>query len=94
MQPFSLQKKRPGELFYADLGDLQNPGIPTVSISPQPLSAIKRADPYERTDYAEITQFLQGNATFPPNDGNGDTEMNPERPGTKKSQGKDKETPI
>ena len=94
IQPLSLQEKRPGELLYADLDDFQNRGMPTVSISPQPLPAIKKADPYERTNYADITQFLKGNATFPPNDGNGDTEMKPERPGKKKIEGKDKETPI
>ena len=94
IQPFSLQEKKPGELLYADLGDFKNPGMPTVSTSQQPLPAIKKADPYERTDYADITQFLKGNATFPPSDGNGDTEMKPERPSKKKIQGKDKETPI
>ena len=94
IQPFSLQEKKPGELLYADLGDFQNPSMPTVSTSPQPLPAMKKADPYERTDYADITQFLKGNATSPPSDGNGDTEMKPERPSKKMVQGKDKETPI
>ena len=94
IQPFSLQEKKPGELLYADLGDFQNPSMPAVSISPQPLPAIKKADPYERTDYADITQFLKGNATLPPNDGNGDTEMKPKRPSKNKMQGNDKETPI
>ncbi|XP_067030249.1 uncharacterized protein [Acropora muricata] len=88
------KEKKPGELLYADLGDFQNPGMPTVSVSPQPLPAIKKADPYERTDYADITQFLKGNATLPPNDGNGDTEMKPKRPSKNKIQGNDKETPI
>ena len=89
-----MQEKKPGELFYADLGDFQNAGMPTVAISQQPLSMIKKADPYERTNYADITQFLKGNATFPPNDGNGVTEMKPKRPSKKKIQGKDNETPI
>ncbi|XP_015747811.1 PREDICTED: uncharacterized protein LOC107327578 [Acropora digitifera] len=89
------KEKKPGELLYADLGDFQNPSMPAVSISPQPLPAIRKADPYERTDYADITQFLKGNATLPPNDGNGDTEMKPKRPSKKKEiQGNDKETPI
>ena len=94
VQPLSLQEKKPGELLYADLGDFQNPGMPTVCISPQPLPAIKKADPYERTDYADITQFLKGNATLPPHDGNGDTEMKPKRPSKRNVQGNDKETPI
>ena len=51
---------------------------------------IKKADPYERTDYADITQFHKGT----PNDDNGDTEMKPKRPSKKKIQGKDNETPI
>ena len=68
--------------------------MPTVSISPQPLPAIKKADPYERTDYADITQFLKGNTTSPPNDGSRDTEMKPKRPSKKEIQGNDKETPI
>ncbi|XP_067052060.1 uncharacterized protein [Acropora muricata] len=88
------KEKKLGELLYADLGDFQNPAMPTVCISPQPLPAIKKADPYERTDYADITQFLKGNATLPPNDGNGDTEMKPKRPSKKNIQGNDKETPI
>ena len=65
-----------------------------VSISPQPLPAIKRPEAYERTDYADIAQFLKGNATLPQNDGNEDTEMKPKRPSKKKIQGKDNETPI
>ncbi|XP_074634709.1 uncharacterized protein LOC141893220 isoform X2 [Acropora palmata] len=88
------KEKKPGELLYADLGDFQNPSMPAVSISPQSLPAIKKADPYERTDYADITQFLKGNTTLPPNDGNGDTEMKPKRPSKNKIQGNDKETPI
>ena len=88
------QAKKPGELLYTDMGDFQNPGMPTVSISPQPLFAIKKADPYERTDYADITQFLEGNATLPPNHGNWDMEMKPNRPSKKKIQGKDIEMPV
>ena len=94
IQPFSSQEKKPGELLDADLGDFQNPSMPAVSISPQPLPAIKKADPYERTDSAVITQFLKGNAILPPNDGNEDTEMKPKRPSKKEIQGNDKETPI
>ncbi|XP_015749564.1 PREDICTED: uncharacterized protein LOC107329387 isoform X2 [Acropora digitifera] len=88
------KEKKPGEVLYADLGDFQNPSMPAVSISPQPLPAVKKADPYERTDYADITQFLKGNTTLPPNDGNGDTEMKPKRPSKRNIQGNDNETPI
>ena len=89
-----LQEKKPGELLYSDMGDFQKPGMPTVSVSPQRLSAIKKADPCERTDYADIAQFLEGNATLPPNHGNGDMEMKPNRPGKKKIRGKDIEMPV
>ena len=91
---FFLQARKPGELLYADLGDFQNPGMSPVSISPQPLPAIKIPEPYERTDYADITQFHKGNAKLPQNDGNEDTEMKPKRPSKKKIQGNDNETPI
>ena len=89
-----MQAKIPGELLYADLGDFQNPGMSTVSVTAQPLPAIKKPEAYERTDYADIAQFLQGNSTLPQNDGNEETEMKPERPSKKKIQGKDNETPI
>ena len=66
----------------------------TVSISPQPLPAIKIPEAYERTDYADIAQFLKGNAALPQNDVTEDTEMKPKLPSKKKVQGKDNETPI
>ncbi|XP_067016174.1 uncharacterized protein [Acropora muricata] len=47
------KEKKPGELLYAGLGDFHNPGMPTVSISPQPLP-----DPHERTDHAKIPDSL------------------------------------
>ncbi|XP_044180352.1 uncharacterized protein LOC114972267 isoform X2 [Acropora millepora] len=47
------KEKKPGELLYVGLDDFQNPGMPTVSISPQPLP-----DPHEWTDYAVITNSL------------------------------------
>ncbi|KAK2549888.1 Hemicentin-1, partial [Acropora cervicornis] len=86
--------KIPGELLYADLGDFQNRAMSTVSISPQPLPAIKKPEAYERTDYADIAQFLKGNTTSPQNDSNEDTEWKPERPSKKKIRGKDDETQI
>ena len=89
-----MQAKIPGELLYADLGDFQNRAVSTVSISPQALPAIKKPKAYERTDYADIAQFLKGNTTSPQNDGNEDTERKPERPSKRKIQGKDNETPI
>ncbi|XP_067030284.1 uncharacterized protein [Acropora muricata] len=88
------KENKPGEVLYADLGDFQNPSMPAVSISPQPLPATKKANPYERTDYADITQFLKGNAILPPNDGNGDTEMKPKRSSKRNIQGNDNEIPI
>lgn len=69
------------------MGDFQNLGMATVSISPQPLPAIKEAYPYERMDYADITFFPEGNATLPPNDGNGDgneTETSKQKQGSRK----------
>lgn len=81
---FFLQARKPGELLYADLGHFQNQGMSPVSISPQPLPAIKIPEPYERTDCADITQFHKGNAKFPQNDGNEDTEMKTKRPSKKK----------
>lgn len=86
--------KIPGELLYADLGDFQNRAMSTVSISPQPLPAIKKPEAYQRTDYADIAQFLKGNTTSPQNDSNEDTEWKPERPSKKKIRGKDDETQI
>ncbi|KAK2557523.1 hypothetical protein P5673_020270 [Acropora cervicornis] len=53
------KEKKPGELLYAGLGDFENPGMPTVFISPQPLPSIKKADPHERTDYEDIPNSLE-----------------------------------
>ena len=69
--------KAPGEVLYADLDDfkpVQAPSMPTVSTSPEPLAPIKRPTPYEGTEYADITQFLKGNATLPEGQS---TEMQP-----------------
>ncbi|XP_015774925.1 PREDICTED: neural cell adhesion molecule 2-like [Acropora digitifera] len=52
------KEKKPGELLYAGLADFQNPGMPTVCISPQPVPSIKKADPQERTDYQDIPNSL------------------------------------
>ena len=65
-----LQITKPPVPLYANAGDFQNPDISTVSISPQPLPAIKEAYPYERMDYADITYLPKGNARLPPDDGN------------------------
>ncbi|XP_029186734.2 uncharacterized protein LOC114954356 [Acropora millepora] len=68
-------------------GYFQNPGIATVSISPQPLPAIKEAYPYERMDYADITYLPKGNATLPPDDGNGggnETETSKQKQGSRR----------
>ena len=67
--------KAPGEVLYADLGDFQPvQPLPTVATSPEPLAPIKRPTPYEGTEYADITQFLKGNATLPEGQS---TEMQP-----------------
>ena len=67
--------KAPGEVLYADLGDFQPvQPLPTVSTSPEPLGPLKRPTPYQGTEYADITQFLKGNATLPEGQS---TEMQP-----------------
>ena len=43
------------------MGDLQNPGMATVSISPQ--RSTEGAYPYEMMDYADITYFLKVHMT-------------------------------
>ncbi|XP_015772432.1 PREDICTED: uncharacterized protein LOC107350706 [Acropora digitifera] len=78
---------KPPVPLYANAGDFQKPGIATVSISPQPLPAIKEAYPYERMDYADITYLPKGNATLPPNDRNGDgneTETSKQKQGSRR----------
>ena len=62
-----MQKKaNPGEVLYADLGDFnQMREMPKVSTSPQPLPPIKKPTAYVETQYADITQFLKGDATLP-----------------------------
>ena len=60
------QKPKPGEVLYADLGDFhQMQELPKVSTSPQALPPIKKPVPYAETQYADITQFLKGDATLP-----------------------------
>ena len=39
--------------------------LPAVSTSPQALPPIKKPTPYGETQYADITQFLKGDATLP-----------------------------
>ncbi|XP_067018977.1 uncharacterized protein [Acropora muricata] len=78
---------KPPVPLYANAGYFQNPGIATVSISPQPLPAIKEAYPYERMDYADITYLPKGNATLPPDDGNGggnETETSKQKQGSRR----------
>ena len=82
-----LQITKPPVPLYANAGDFQNPDIATVSISPQPLPAIKEAYPYERMDYADITYLPKGNATLPPDDGNGggnETETSKQKQGSRR----------
>ncbi|XP_015772455.1 PREDICTED: uncharacterized protein LOC107350732 isoform X2 [Acropora digitifera] len=78
---------KPPVPLYANAGDFQNPDISTVSISPQPLPAIKEAYPYERMDYADIIYFPKGNVTLPPDDGNGggnETETSKQKQGSRR----------
>ena len=70
------QKRKPGEdTLYADLGDFNGASqMPTVATSPKAqaqLPPIKRPEPYEGTQYADITQFLKGDATFTEDDKQG-----------------------
>jgi len=61
-----LQKAKPGEVLYADLGDFhQMQELPNVSTSPNALPPIKKPAPYVETQYADITQFLKGDVTLP-----------------------------
>ncbi|XP_068685507.1 hemicentin-2-like [Montipora foliosa] len=59
------KEKKPGEIFYADLGEFQKQEMPKVATSPPTLPPLKTAPSYEKTDYAEITQFLRKEATLP-----------------------------
>ena len=82
-----LQITKPPVPLYANAGDFQNPGIATVSISPQPLPGIKEAYPYERMDHADITYLPKGNAKLPPDDDNGggnETETSKKKQGSKR----------
>ena len=73
-------------MIYADLEDINGPRpMPTVSTSPQPQAPIKRPEPYENTPYADITQFLKGDATLPQSDSNQGTELQPQ--GASKDEG-------
>ena len=62
-------------MLYADLGDFSGASqMPTVATSPKAqaqLPPIKRPEPYEGTQYADITQFLKGDATLPIDDKQG-----------------------
>ena len=69
------QKPKPGEMFYADLGDFKPREMPAVSTSPEPLPPIKRPPAYQETQYADITQFLKGDATLPDANNSQGTEM-------------------
>ena len=84
-------------MIYADLEHINVPRpMPTVSTSPQPQAPIKRPEPYENTPYADITQFLKGDATLPQSDSNQGTELQPQ--GANKDEGgaggEDRNTPM
>ncbi|KAL9964701.1 hypothetical protein ACROYT_G028377 [Oculina patagonica] len=62
------KKPKPGEVLYADLGEFnQMREMPKVATSPEVLPPIKKPAPYVETQYADITQFLKGDATLPGN---------------------------
>ena len=84
-------------MIYADLEDINVPRpMPTVSTSPQPLPPIKRPEPYENTQYADITQFLKGDATLPQSDSNQGTELQPQVANKDEdgAGGEDRNTPM
>ena len=83
-------------MVYADLEDINvaRP-MPTVSTSPQPLPPIKRPDPYKNTQYADITQFLKGDATLPQSGSNQGTELQPQSANKDDDgAGEDRNTPM
>ena len=64
MCSFFSQKRKEGELLYADLGDFkpahQDGGMTSVQISPPTtLGPLKKPPQYEITEYADISQFLK-----------------------------------
>ena len=69
------QKPKLGEMFYADLGEFQLIQMPAVSTSPEPLPLVKMPPAYQETQYADITQFLKGDATLPDANNSQGTEM-------------------
>ena len=55
---FNQQKAQPGEGTYADLGDFHQKAPAPVTEEP-----LKMPPAYEKTDYAEISQFLRARET-------------------------------
>ena len=51
--------------------------MPPVSTSPEALPPIKRPPAYEETPYADITDFLKGDATLPKEGNSQVVEMQP-----------------
>ncbi|XP_068686468.1 hemicentin-1-like isoform X1 [Montipora foliosa] len=88
------KEKKPGEVLYAELGDFQNPAMPQVSTSPETLPPLKRAPSYEKTQYADITAFLKGDATLPQKEGNEGSEMQQQSVNQSQHDVDNKETPI
>ena len=62
------------------------PWTPTFSTFLGPLPPIKRPEPYENTQYADITQFLKSDPTLPASDSNQGTELQPQ--GANKDEGR------
>lgn len=87
------KEKKPGEIFYADLGEFQKQEMPKVATSPPTLPPLKRAPSYEKTDYAEITQFLKKEATLP-REKTSNSEMKPQAANQTHDEVENKETPL
>ena len=77
---YSLQQqpKNADGLVYADLGDFQRPQMPPVSTSPAALPPVKKPAAYEGTQYADITEFLKGDAALPKKRNSQGMEMQPQ----------------
>lgn len=87
------KEKKPGEIFYADLGEFQKQEMPKVATSPPTLPPLKTAPSYEKTDYAEITQFLKKEATLP-REKTSNSEMKPQAANQTHDEVENKETPL
>ena len=83
------QPRNADGLLYADLGDFERPQMPPVSTSPETLPPVKKPPAYEATQYADVTEFLKGDATLPKEGDSQGMEMQPQAapPANGNSQG-------